>query len=527
MKPRFISKSVLAATLLSTGALATAQAEETWKPIGTGMLRDDVITTFYFLSDYYEFPVEVEECEQIPGRYRLVNAYKNCPSIGGPAFPEVTNYLVVDASDPVHVYVEPGCVSYYIGEGQALCIWSIADDYFNNRYSNWDKADEEGVCGTLADGTITFPKGALLTVPIEDLSFDPSKHDFIWQQTNLHGMFRLKLPGTPNTDIGISFIGINQDNTSVNYDLEIPEDIEYVKVGVFKSEYYDDMRIQIEQDKVQTARIDRSGVFEAPYDEDGTHTVMAVPYANGKSYTPTYITREWSFSEAEWKKMGKAMYTEAILSSNELRSFGFVIDEYEYEVEIEQNVADPTMIRMVDPYGTSCYPDATEINFDSSKRHDLYFDLGRFDCVHLLHNPDIGINLGQGHMSVRSMSDLYINDRPYGDNMTLEEYMADSTLPKCTYNQATHTINCEPKALRLLFPEKRPDAWYLANLNGKAKVVLPSDIFIPNAVEGITDDKGIETEYFTIDGIKTDSSNLKSGIYIVRRGKNVSKMLVK
>lgn len=51
--------------------------DETWKPIGNGQIRDDIVTKSYILSGFYEFDVEMQESEQTPGRYRLVNAYKN------------------------------------------------------------------------------------------------------------------------------------------------------------------------------------------------------------------------------------------------------------------------------------------------------------------------------------------------------------------------------------------------------------------------------------------------------------------
>lgn len=374
---------------------------------------------------------------------------------------------------------------------------------------------------------MTFPKGAILGSLIEnDVTYDPSKHDLIWMQVNRNGMFRLKLPGTPNTDITMSLVRINDEKDGVVYDITFADDVEYVKIGAFGGDYTEDMREKVETDAVQTIRLDKSGTFTVPYDKDGIHTIVAVPYANGRTYEPTAFTREWNYSEDEWKNVGMAHYVEAILSSNELRDHGFRIDEYEYDVPVEQSVREPWMIRLVNPYGPG-YPMATDINFDSSKRHDLYFDLTHHDCVQLLHNEDIGINLGLGHMEVRSMSDLYTKDRPYADrNMTLEEYMADETLPKCRYNPETKTIDGDPGAFRLLFPEKRADAWYLANQNSHAKVVLPADIEIPaSSVEEISGDEYADPEYFTIDGIKVNPSNLAKGIYIVRQGKKVTKIL--
>lgn len=524
MKTKLISMAAAAAAFMLGGA--TADAQETWKPIGEGMLRDDVLTVWYILQNYNEFPVEMEESEETPGRYRLVNAYKNCPSIGFPEFPQTTNYIVVDASDPVHVYIEPGCASYYAGADQALCLWSMADDYYNNIYGNWEKADEEGICGTLKDGVITFPRGAVLASLIEgDTSFDPSKHDQIWIQTNRNDMFRIKLPGTPDTDITMSMTGINDDRDAVEYYITLADDIEYVKIGTFDGEYTEEMQSLVETDGVSTIRIEQSGAFTVPYDKDGIHTIVAVPYAGGHSHAPTYCTREWNYSD-EWKDVGQAHYVESILSSNEMRDYGFVIDEYEYDVQVQQSTKEPWMIRLVDPYGPP-YPMATDINFDTSKRHDLYFDLTYHDCVQLLYS-EIGIDLGLGQMEVRSKSDLYTKDRPFADrNMTIDEYRADDSMPKCRYNEETHTIECDPGSMSLRFPDRRLDAWYVANKNGNAKVVLPADIQIPEtaSVGQIADEEYSAPEYFTIDGMKVDPSNLSKGIYIVRQGKKVTKII--
>lgn len=533
MKFKHLSAAALAIASLAGVCPAGVQAaEETWKSIGTGMLRDDCITNFYFLSNYYEFPVEMQESEQTPGRYRLVNAYINCPPVGGDAFPAITNYLVVDASDPVHVYIEPGCVNYYMGEDQAMCLWSMADDYYK-LHDNWDLADEEGVCGTLADGVITFPRGAVLATPIDEISFDPTIHDnMLWYQTNKNGMFRIKLPGTPNTDIDITYVGLNDAQTGVQYDIRLGDGVENAKIGVFEGEYTSDMRTQIEQGTVQTYDFATSGIFNAPYEHDGTFTVVIVPYANGHSWAPSYVTRQWSFSEAEWKKVGKGTYTESIMSSNELKNYGFQFSEYTYSVDVEQSVAEPWVIRLVDPYGPESYPVATSINYDIDHHYYMYFDLGTFDCVHLRLMEHTGLNLGLGRMAIRSNSDYYMNENPFGTNMTLAEYMADSSKPKGHYDAASKTVTYDKDGLRLMFSEARPGAWYYANENGNAKLVLPSDIVVtpnPNAasVADLETEDNAVAEYFTADGVKVDGRNLAAGVYIVRKGNKVSKILVK
>ena len=457
-----------------------------------------------------------------------MNAYKNCPSVGGPEFPAVDNYLVVDASDPVHVYIEPACVNYYIGEGQVLCLWTMADDYYNNRYGNWE-LDRQGrdmrphrrrnhhiprqnPARRIHRGNSVQSLGARHYVETgEHEQHVPHKAARHPQHRHRHILGRHK-PG--------------QDRRAVRN--KHPRRHGIRENRVFEGEYTDSMRAAVENDETETFKCEKSQTFTVPFEKDGIYTLVAVPYVNGKSYRDSYTTSEWSYSEAEWRKAGKAKYTEAILSSNELSNYGFIIDEYEYEVDVEQGVAQPWMIRLTDPYGPECYPYATDVNYDSKKKHYMCFDLSDFSCVDLKHTEDIGLDLSQGRMSVRSNSDLYMNDRPFGDNMTKEEYKADSSLPKCRYDAQTKTIVFEPNSIRLLFPDRRPDAWYYANMNGHAKVSLPSDIDIKeSSVAAIEAEAQAEAEYFTIDGIKADCRNLDSGIYIVRKGNETSKVIIR
>ena len=187
------------------------------------------------------------------------------------------------------------------------------------------------------------------------------------------------------------------------------------------------------------------------------------------------------------------------------------------------------MIRLTDPYGPECYPYATDVNYDSKKKHYMCFDLSDFSCVDLKHTEDIGLDLSQGRVSVRSNSDLYMNDRPFGDNVTKEEYKADSSLPKCRYDAQTKTIVFEfPTRSVCCFPTAVPTRGTTPSVNGHAKVSLPSDIDIKeSSVAAIEAEAQAEAEYFTIDGIKADCRNLDSGIYIVRKGNETSKVIIR
>lgn len=537
MNLRNLLSVTFAAAALAIGA-SDAKADETWKPIGQGTLRDDMVTVYYNTSGFYEFPVEMEESEQTPGRYRLVNAYLNYPlNLGGEPLPDdVTNYIVVDASDPEHVYIERGNTGIAIGLAEDangnevtswMCIMSTSFDYFE-KYGNWMIADNEGICGKMVDGTITFPSHQIVVTGAFGPSLIPDKDD-LWIRANTHGQFRLKIPTALDTDIELSLTGINAAGTEVSYTIAPDQDVEYVKVGLFEGDYTPDMRAKVENDEVATQRVESLGTVTFPYEKDGLYTLVAVPYAGGRSYAPSTLTSYWQYSEAEWRNVGKAQYTEAILSSNTLNAYGFYVDEYQYQVECQQNVENPSRVRLVDPYGPDCYPRATSTTYDSSRHYYLTFDLTHYNCVHMEHSESIGLNLGVGEMSVRSNSDLYMNDNPLMQpNLTLEEYM-ESGAPRGYYDPAKRAVTFDADAIRIKFSQN-PGAWYEGNKNQHFLLVLPEGIEIPedhSGIAGIESDNNAPAEYYTLDGIRVAPEQARQGLYIIRQGSKTRKVMLK
>lgn len=80
--------------------VAKADATETWKDLGEGTYSDIVISNINRGFSNNPVKVLVQESEQTPGRYRVVNPW---PSVI--THPE-DNYLIVDATDPDYVMIE-------------------------------------------------------------------------------------------------------------------------------------------------------------------------------------------------------------------------------------------------------------------------------------------------------------------------------------------------------------------------------------------------------------------------------------
>lgn len=138
--------------------LAHTQAQETWTAIGEGTYSDVVLSNLF--SGYFNDPVTVtvEESDQTPGRYRIVN-----PWPGVTERPDL-NYLIIDATDPDFVMI-PQAQSpvddpvngetYY----RSINEWAITDmgltkeQFLGSALSNCN--------ATLVDGVIQFPNNIL------------------------------------------------------------------------------------------------------------------------------------------------------------------------------------------------------------------------------------------------------------------------------------------------------------------------------------------------------------------------------
>ena len=126
---------------------------------GYAMYTDDVLTTFYGVGNQ-TFPTRVQERDDMPGYFRLINTYgANYPWNDPGDWDESKDYYIfIDATDPEKVYIPKLCnlgVNWgygfmYVYSMVGLGIEREKPDYIEGNY------------GTYANGKITFPKNALL-----------------------------------------------------------------------------------------------------------------------------------------------------------------------------------------------------------------------------------------------------------------------------------------------------------------------------------------------------------------------------
>lgn len=502
-------------------AMAVDEPVETWTSLGKGKFRESFMHAFYQIASYPEVDVEIQECDQAPGRYRIVDPYKDYPNfIGTPGCrPGKTGYIYVNAEDPVHVYIETSQTGYIAGEGQELIVGSIADDYYNVRYGDWKKADAEGLCGTLKYGAVTFPAKAVLLASLWEYEY-PWTDDILWRQCNSDGMFRMTLPGAPNLDITHSFFGINDEHTQLNFEVTLGSSIEKALVALVPGTATEKEISEVADGTINSTEITKSGEIVFPYTADGLFTLVVVPYYEGKAaIDKTYTAgHEFAYDESEWRKAGQAHYYEAIISSNEMRQSGFVISPYDYMVDVEENVNKPGYIRLVNAY-TANYPLASAYHADTSRNYYIYIDATDPARVFIEYTPTIGIDFGYGTMSIWSKVSRY-----RGEGRS-EEAIAELGFYG---NFNNNEITFPKEALDLRFTNVT-ETWYWANLNGNFSLKFNEGQIRggQTGIEGVAidDDSNAPEQYYTIDGKAVGGDNLRPGLYIVRKGSKTYKVI--
>ena len=521
MKTTRLFLPVVAAMLLGI----PASAQETWKPIGTGLFRENFVHAFYMVSTYPEVEVEIMESEQTPGRYRIMNPYADYPDfIGSPGCYDGEYYITVDASDPERCYVEQSNTGYMIGDGQVLMVSSIAYDMYMGSGS-LDGVDAT-YFGKLVDGAVTFPAMALLAAAYGENDLFPSDEDFGGVQCDYNGMFRLKLPGAPDLDVAATLSGIDDARTELTFEITLGKSVEKALVALVAEDKAANAVADMLSGAIESKEITASGATTVPYTGDGMYTLVVIPFLDGEAHAAFTRAMEISYDESEWRKTGTAMYTEGIISGvDELIPYGFIYPSYEYRVEVEENVSRPGYIRLVDAYGLSCPLSGGNV-YDDSRHWYIYIDATDPDAVVLEQAEGLGLDLRFGVMDVWSKADRCSNDNTYVYYGSTPEVIRQ----KNWYGLfADDEITFPQGSLSFRVRDIRPDTWYEANSKGNFSLKFePGQLRGgQSGVESVAVDKDDATaEYFRIDGTPV-KGNPAPGIYIVRKGKEVNKIIIR
>lgn len=186
---------------------------DNWESIGQASFEESIISGFFTDIESMQLTCTVEKHKTIDNYFRLVNPYEGMTSITSKTCPGHNHYLYVNATDPMHVYIEPSVLGVNINSNLgdvAVMSWG-----YQYRESDEDIAEAEdlGIWGTLntVDGTITIPKNPSNTISTTRLLLQNYNNGAFLSPANDKD-FVITLP--EDTFAGIEDLTVDSDNDS-------------------------------------------------------------------------------------------------------------------------------------------------------------------------------------------------------------------------------------------------------------------------------------------------------------------------
>lgn len=500
-------------------AAKTTTRAESWKSIGIGKYRDNIMHTYRLMGDWYpEWDVEIMQSETNPGHYKVVNAYGNSPFSGwGQANDNPDWCIFINAEDPEGVMIPDWYVGFDFKDPDneqhgPLMIWSQAHDYYENLYGDLEQAKEEGLCGRLRNGAITFPAGALLT----QIAPDYETHYEFWKPTNKNGMWRVKLPGAPNLDISFTYSFSTDGSTGkLTTDISVDKDVEKVLVAIADNMDSEAVYRAVVAGEIDTHTVTTTGTYEYEIANNGQYTIMMVPYYNDEALEPVYSQSEFVVADEDWETCAeRGIWTDGFLYG--IEGDWFTWFESTGYVDVQYSTKEAGVVRLVDPFGPDSYQYADATNYDTSKKHYMVFHINDPQKVYLDHMSPIGLDLDYGQMEVWCKA------------MRLKEIGKPDSEVDPWYGKLDGNEITFPKGGLYIKFSNIVNSWYGTNNKESFRVVLPDEALKTVGVENITiPDPTCGTELFTIQGMHVSSSTPAPGIYIKVTDGKATKVVIK
>lgn len=177
-----------------------------------------------------------------------------------------------------------------------------------------------------------------------------------------------------------------------------------------------------------------------------------------ETYTTPYGVSTYSFSAGAtaWVSMGKGYYREDLFTS------WYAVDNLIYEVEIEKNVVEEGMYRVVNPYGEG-FPYNDPGDWDDTQNYYMVIDATDPDYVWI---PafNTGCDWGKGEFNFLSFVQYYLNK-----GKTLDAIKSSNPELFGTLKDGVITMP-EPNSM---LAARGEDGYYYSNPNGMFAVALP------------------------------------------------------
>ncbi|MDE7393758.1 MAG: hypothetical protein K2M80_04720, partial [Muribaculaceae bacterium] len=457
--------------------------ETTYTSLGKGTWIEGPLDLFTDIAAGVTHEVEIWQSDQDPNIYRILPYGEGSPL--AEAFGRVNEaYFYVNVTDPNAV------LGYGDEDGDVI--------FFNAFYIS-QYVSETGWNGGNGYGTFDADTKCI-SFPAKSFCINYNNQ---WHQTNTEGKFKIYLPGADVKDYSFdSYADVCNAENKIRFIAQGGADIANLKLVITKGSlpasadnlaYVAENGQDMESGKTYSFTNDEAGVFSI--------IIAAVDAAGNVQDGAAHWCHILNDDADNWKSFGKAKFIDPLLySADYLEEMPDAVD-----VEIEQNIADPNQLRIVNPY--SGHEDG--IAHDDHGHH-IYIDVTDPERVRVKLSLT-GFDGGYGHMSVWSAAARYTNS-------TEELLQYGYVVP--TYDDETATISLPAKSIMTAEPDYNHNAFYYTVEDGKLELPHPVGV---SAV--IADGDISKAEFYNLQGVRVvEPSN---GLYIVRQGSKATKQVVK
>lgn len=477
----------------------------TFKSLGKGMMVDNWISVLFSdLEQAAPYSVEIQEAEQLPGLYRLVNPFGSsfCAGVNqanpGQNFKaaydesKITYYLEVHGEDPNFFYMLPQPASgnpWYSRFSQVVGTYPGMVMAQGNSVADV-KAALPQYFAKLENGTVTMPAATarfFYTNSGNELTNNGNGYSNV---STPSVMFTMPGVGVSDYSVGLAYIGVlavDKKGNEVMIGQTFGENVMYAKYAMEKTADGDALCDGIEDGTVEANWIEdlTAPYLRIPVKEDGTYTVGVITYgednevAKDRGSVTFKVTLGAGGVTEGMEEWGQGIMIDGWVIAafkNSATNEGFVAYDYRYLVPVYRGTANPKIYGLYCPYGNDVFQSKdgkgqyVTVFGNTSGDAEVMVKIDATNPSFIKIAPQFSgfTRAGWGEMFIANVEGLLASDPESTDAENIA-YMQENDLPFTTEKSGTIDIP-EPRFTRT---EADNDKWYMWQNSQNSGVWLP------------------------------------------------------
>ncbi len=463
-----------------------------YKSLGKGLYTDDMLLpTFGYEPMTWE--VEIQQSVEDPNFYRVISPY-------GKAFADAmlatnnvelkdtqydkegTTKLDIDATDPDDVYFAKTMIGLDWGYGQAYI-------------------------GIPSSKKVTFKDG-IFSAPARGVAVGDDDGAVAM---NTNQKWRIVLPGVEAKDYSMTFALQTQclRERKVHGSLTVGTDIAKVKYVVVPNYQEDEIMGSLAEVAESGFDFAPRGVFSYDMSEVNKETIILVGL-NREGQQVAYAWSSYYFlddDDTAWTNCGKATLNVGFVKSM------FQVEDETLEVNLQRNVTDSRIIRLVGPFENSKYNGSNHHN--CGLLHYITVNASDPNCIYVQEGP-IGVDYGYGLARLSSTAEYYLGAGFGWDEIV--ELGIGAVLGK------DNVLSFPEESLIFSCLNYSNGDWYTVE-NADTSIKLPADFDLLGVSDVTVDDNAdATTRIYNLQGIPVNNPE-PGQVYIVVRGNRSTKVV--